>query len=153
MLSRGLEKLLLKRKVDITIVQFFTALVRYITLAFSVVAALGRLGIETSSIIAVIGAAGLAVGLALQSSLSNFAAGVMLVSLRPFRAGEVVQIGAMTGTVEKVHIFSTTLLTGDSKEVVIPNGKIIADNIINYSRHPLPPYRSGHWRWLSKPYR
>lgn len=135
-LSHGLEKLLLKRKVDITIVQFFTALVRYITLAFSVVAALGRLGIETSSIIAVIGAAGLAVGLALQSSLSNFAAGVMLVSLRPFRAGEVVQIGAMTGTVEKVHIFSTTLLTGDSKEVVIPNGKIIADNIINYSRHP-----------------
>lgn len=135
-LSRGLEKLLLKRKVDITIVQFFTALVRYITLAFFVVAALGRLGIETSSIIAVIGAAGLAVGLALQSSLSNFAAGVMLVSLRPFRAGEVVQIGTMTGTVEKVHIFSTTLLTGDSKEVVIPNGKIIADNIINYSRHP-----------------
>lgn len=135
-LSRGLEKLLLKRKVDITVVQFFTALVRYITLAFSVIAALGRLGIETSSIIAVIGAAGLAVGLALQSSLSNFAAGVMLVSLRPFRAGEMVQIGAMTGTVEKVHIFSTTLLTGDSKEVVIPNGKIIADNIINYSRHP-----------------
>lgn len=136
LLSRGLEKLLLKRKVDITIVQFFTALVRYITLAFFVVAALGRVGIETSSIIAVIGAAGLAVGLALQSSLSNFAAGVLLVSLRPFRAGEVVQIGAMTGTVEKVHIFSTTLLTGDSKEVVIPNGKIIADNIINYSRHP-----------------
>ncbi|MFV0262925.1 MAG: small-conductance mechanosensitive channel MscS [Kluyvera sp.] len=136
LLSRGLEKLLLKRKVDITIVQFFTAMVRYITLAFFVVAALGRVGIETSSIIAVIGAAGLAVGLALQGSLSNFAAGVLLVSLRPFRAGEVVQIGAMTGTVEKVHIFSTTLLTGDSKEVVIPNGKIIADNIINYSRHP-----------------
>ena len=136
LLSRGLEKLLLKRKVDRTIIQFFTALVRYITLAFSVVAALGRIGIETSSIIAVIGAAGLAIGLALQSSLSNFAAGVLLVSLRPFRAGEVVQIGAVTGTVEKVHIFSTTLLTADSKEVVIPNGKIIADNIINYSRHP-----------------
>lgn len=108
LLSRGLEKLLLKRKVDRTIIQFFTALVRYITLAFFVVAALGRVGIETSSIIAVIGAAGLAVGLALQGSLSNFAAGVLLVSLRPFRAGEVV----------------------------IPNGKIIADNIINYSRHP-----------------
>ncbi len=136
LLSRGLEKLLLKRKVDTTIIQFFTALVRYITLAFFVVAALGRVGIETSSIIAVIGAAGLAVGLALQGSLSNFAAGVLLVSLRPFRAGEVVQIGAVTGTVEKVHIFSTTLLTADSKEVVIPNGKIISDNIINYSRHP-----------------
>ena len=137
LLAHTLEKLLLRRSVDITIVQFFTALVRYITLAFFTVAALGRIGIETSSIIAVIGAAGLAIGLALQSSLSNFAAGVMLVSLRPFRAGEIIQIGLIIGTVEKVHIFSTTLLTGDSKSVVIPNGKIIADNIINYSRHPM----------------
>ncbi len=115
LLSRGLEKLLLRRQVDATIVHFFSALVQ---------------------IIAVIGAAGLAIGLALQGSLSNFAAGVLLVSLRPFRAGEIVQIGLVIGTVEKVHIFSTTLLTADSKEVVIPNGKIIADNIINYSRHP-----------------
>ncbi|EEJ2305708.1 small-conductance mechanosensitive channel MscS [Salmonella enterica subsp. enterica] len=136
LLSRGLEKLLLRRQVDATIVHFFSALVRYITIAFTAVAALGRVGIETSSIIAVIGAAGLAIGLALQGSLSNFAAGVLLVSLRPFRAGEIVQIGLVIGTVEKVHIFSTTLLTADSKEVVIPNGKIIADNIINYSRHP-----------------
>lgn len=68
--------------------------------------------------------------------LSNIAAGVLLVSLRPFRAEEIVQIGTVTGTVEKVHLFSTTLLTADSKEVVIPNGKIIADNIVNYSRHP-----------------
>ncbi|EPE41611.1 small-conductance mechanosensitive channel MscS [Salmonella enterica] len=136
LLSRGLEKLLLRRQVDATIVHFFSALVRYITIAFAALAALGRVGIETSSIIAVIGAAGLAIGLALQGSLSNFAAGVLLVSLRPFRAGEIVQIGLVIGTVEKVHIFSTTLLTADSKEVVIPNGKIIADNIINYSRHP-----------------
>ncbi|HGG3013747.1 TPA: small-conductance mechanosensitive channel MscS [Salmonella enterica subsp. enterica serovar Muenchen] len=136
LLSRGLEKLLLRREADATIVHFFSALVRYITIAFTAVAALGRVGIETSSIIAVIGAAGLAIGLALQGSLSNFAAGVLLVSLRPFRAGEIVQIGLVIGTVEKVHIFSTTLLTADSKEVVIPNGKIIADNIINYSRHP-----------------
>ncbi|ECR7908512.1 small-conductance mechanosensitive channel MscS [Salmonella enterica] len=136
LLSRGLEKLLLRRQVDATIVHFFSALVRYITIAFTAVAALGRVGIETSSIIAVIGAAGLAIGLALQGSLSNFAAGVLLVSLRPFRAGEIVQIGLVIGTVEKVHIFSTTLLTADSKEVVISNGKIIADNIINYSQHP-----------------
>lgn len=136
LLSRGLETLLLRRRADNTVVHFFTALVRYITLAFAVIAALGRLGIETSSIIAVIGAAGLAVGLALQGSLSNFAAGVLLVSLRPFRAGEVVQIGGITGNVEKVHIFSTILLTGDNKEIIIPNGKIIADNIINHSRHP-----------------
>ena len=134
--SKMLHKILVRRGVDLTVVNFFTALVRYVVLAFAVVAALGRLGIETSSIIAVIGAAGLAIGLALQSSLSNFAAGVLLVSLRPFKAGEVVQIGTMTGTIERVHIFSTTLLTADRKEVVIPNGKIIADNIINYSRHP-----------------
>ena len=136
LLSRGLEKLLHKRHVDTTVIHFFSALVRYITLAFFIVAALGRLGLETSSIIAVIGAAGLAIGLALQSSLSNFAAGVLLVSLRPFRAGDLIQLGTISGSVEKVHIFSTTLLTGDNKEVVIPNGKIIADNIINYSRHP-----------------
>lgn len=136
LLAKGTEKLLLRRKVDITVVHFIAALIRYITLAFSVVAALGRLGIETSSIIAVIGAAGLAVGLALQGSLSNFAAGVLLVSLRPFSAGNLVQIGTITGVVHSVHIFSTTLMTADNKEVVIPNGKIIGDSIINYSRHP-----------------
>lgn len=94
---------------DATIVHFFSALVRYITIAFTAVAALGRVGIETSSIIAVIGAAGLAIGLALQGSLSNFAAGVLLVSLRPFRAGEIVQIGLVIGTVEKVPYFSPPL--------------------------------------------
>lgn len=136
LLSKGIEKILLRRRVDITVIHFFAALVRYITLAFAAIAALGRLGIETSSIIAVIGAAGLAVGLALQGSLSNFAAGVLLVTLRPFRAGNLVQIGAITEVVESVHIFSTTLLTADNKDVVIPNGKIIADSIVNYSRHP-----------------
>lgn len=115
---------------------FFAAIVRYITMAFAIVAALGRVGIETSSIIAVIGAAGLAIGLALQGSLSNFAAGVLLVTLRPFRAGNFVEVGAVSGVVQTVHVFSTTLLTVDNKEVVIPNGKIIADSIVNYSRHP-----------------
>lgn len=136
LLSKGIEKLLLRRKVDVTVVHFCSALIRYITLAFSIIAALGRLGIETSSIIAVIGAAGLAVGLALQGSLSNFAAGVLLVTLRPFRAGNLVQIGQINGVVQVVHIFSTTMLTADNKEVIIPNGKIIADSIINFSRHP-----------------
>lgn len=136
LLSKGIEKLLLRRKVDVTVVHFSAAIIRYITLAFAIIAALGRLGIETSSIIAVIGAAGLAIGLSLQGSLSNFAAGVLLVTLRPFRAGDLVQVGAVSGTVQTVHIFSTTLLTADNKEVVIPNGKIIADSIVNYSRHP-----------------
>lgn len=136
LLAKGVEKVLLRRKVDVTVVHFFSALIRYITLAFAIIAALGRLGIETSSIITVIGAAGLAVGLALQGSLSNFAAGVLLVTLRPFSVGHLVQVGVITGVVHNVHIFSTTLLTADNKEVVIPNGKIIADSIINYSRHP-----------------
>lgn len=134
--SAGFKRLLLSRKVDKTVTQFCSALLRYAMLAFAVVAALGRLGVETSSIIAVIGAAGLAVGLALQGSLSNFAAGVLLVTLRPIRAGEYASVGAVAGTIEEVHIFSTTLRTSDNKMVVVPNGKIIAGEITNFSRQP-----------------
>lgn len=104
-LAKTFEKILLRRNVDATIVHFFAALVRYITMAFAIIAALGRVGIETSSIIAVIGAAGLAIGLALQGSLSNFAAGVLLVTLRPFRAGNFVQVGSVSGMVQSVHVF------------------------------------------------
>ncbi|MFJ3458595.1 small-conductance mechanosensitive channel MscS [Scandinavium goeteborgense] len=133
-LSSGLKRLLTSRGVDKTITQFCSTLLRYGLLAFSVIAALGRIGVETSSIIAIIGAAGLAVGLALQSSLANFAAGVLLVSLRPFKAGEYASVGGNAGIIEEVHIFSTTLRTSDNKTVVVPNGKIIAGDIINFSR-------------------
>ncbi|MCI1897059.1 MAG: small-conductance mechanosensitive channel MscS [Enterobacter sp.] len=132
--SAGFKKLLLSRNVDKTITQFCSALLRYAMLVFAVVAALGRIGVETSSIIAVIGAAGLAIGLALQGSLANFAAGVLLVSLRPIRAGEYASVGAVAGVIEEVHIFSTTLRTSDNKMVVVPNGKIIAGEITNFSR-------------------
>jgi len=135
--NSGFKKLLNKRKVDYTITLFCAALLRYALLAFAVIAALGRIGVETSSIIAVIGAAGLAIGLALQSSLANFAAGVLLVSLRPIRAGEYASLGAVAGTIEEVHIFSTTLRTSDNKVVVVPNGKIIAGEITNYSRQKM----------------
>ncbi|MCU6306360.1 small-conductance mechanosensitive channel MscS [Enterobacter quasiroggenkampii] len=132
--SAGFKRLLLSRNVDKTITQFCSALLRYAMVAFASIAALGRIGVETSSIIAVIGAAGLAVGLALQGSLANFAAGVLLVTLRPIRAGEYASVGAVAGTIEEVHIFSTTLRTSDNKVVVVPNGKIIASEITNYSR-------------------
>ncbi|QKN79844.1 small-conductance mechanosensitive channel MscS [Scandinavium goeteborgense] len=132
----GLRKLMNARKVDQTVTQFCCTLLRYALLTFTIIAALGRMGVETSSIIAVIGAAGLAIGLALQGSLSNFAAGVLLVSLRPFKVGEFCEIGGVSGTIEEVHIFSTTLRTVDNKSVVIPNGKIISGDIVNYSRHP-----------------
>jgi small conductance mechanosensitive channel len=110
--------------------------VRYGIIAFTLIAALGRVGVQTS-VIAVLGAAGLAVGLALQGSLSNLAAGVLLVMFRPFRAGEYVDLGGVAGTVLNVQIFSTTMRTVDGKIVVIPNGKIIAGNIINFSREPV----------------
>jgi small conductance mechanosensitive channel len=119
------------------VADFLSALVRYGIIAFTLIAALSRVGVQTASVIAVLGAAGLAVGLALQGSLSNLAAGVLLVTFRPFRTGEYVDLGGIAGTVLNVQIFSTTMRTVDGKIVVVPNGKIIAGNIINFSREPV----------------
>ena len=135
--SNTVNRLMLARKIDATVADFLSALVRYGIIAFTLIAALGRVGVQTASVIAVLGAAGLAVGLALQGSLSNLAAGVLLVMFRPFRAGEYVDLGGVAGTVLNVQSFSTTMRTGDGKIVVIPNGKIIAGNIINFSREPV----------------
>ena len=134
--SGTVNRLMLARKIDATVADFLSALVRYAIIAFTLIAALGRVGVQTASVIAVLGAAGLAVGLALQGSLSNLAAGVLLVMFRPFRAGEYVDLGGVSGTVLSVQIFSTTMRTVDGKIIVIPNGKIIAGNIINFSREP-----------------
>ncbi|OVZ85521.1 small-conductance mechanosensitive channel MscS [Yersinia intermedia] len=134
--SRMLGRVMKLRGIDVTVADFLAAMARYSILAFTIVAVLGRLGVQTASVIAVIGAAGLAVGLALQGSLSNFAAGVLLVAFRPFKAGEYVDLGGVAGTVVQVQIFSTTLRTVDDKIIVVPNGKIIANNIINTSREP-----------------
>ena len=135
MISNAVNRLMISRKIDATVADFLSALVRYGIIAFTLIAALGRVGVQT--VIAVLGAAGLAVGLALQGSLSNLAAGVLLVMFRPFRAGEYVDLGGVAGTVLSVQIFSTTMRTADGKIIVIPNGKIIAGNIINFSREPV----------------
>ena len=137
MISNAVNRLMISRKIDATVADFLSALVRYGIIAFTLIAALGRVGVQTASVIAVLGAAGLAVGLALQGSLSNLAAGVLLVMFRPFRAGEYVDLGGVAGTVLSVQIFSTTMRTADGKIIVIPNGKIIAGNIINFSREPV----------------
>ncbi|EFA8527114.1 small-conductance mechanosensitive channel MscS [Escherichia coli O157:H7] len=137
MISNAVNRLMISRKIDATVADFLSALVRYSIIAFTLIAALGRVGVQTASVIAVLGAAGLAVGLALQGSLSNLAAGVLLVMFRPFRAGEYVDLGGVAGTVLSVQIFSTTMRTADGKIIVIPNGKIIAGNIINFSREPV----------------
>ncbi|EIF0936845.1 TPA: small-conductance mechanosensitive channel MscS [Escherichia coli] len=137
MISNAVNRLMISRKIDATVADFLSALVRYGIIAFTLIAALGHVGVQTASVIAVLGAAGLAVGLALQGSLSNLAAGVLLVMFRPFRAGEYVDLGGVAGTVLSVQIFSTTMRTADGKIIVIPNGKIIAGNIINFSREPV----------------
>ena len=134
LISGGVRKVLLKRKLDSTISDFVSHMVQYVIVAFVVIAALSRIGVETTSFVAIIGAAGLAIGLALQGSLSNVASGVLIIALRPFKAGEYIDAAGIAGVVESVQIFSTTLTTVDNKFVVVPNSAILAGNIINYSR-------------------
>ena len=129
LLIKGLEK----QGFEQELTGFFESLVYWALILVVVIAALGQLGIETASFIAVLGAAGLAVGLALQGSLSNFAAGVLIIMLRPFRVGEVVDIAGEIGTVQNIKIFTTELRTGDNKCVIIPNSRVLNSNIINYS--------------------
>ncbi|PKF51643.1 small-conductance mechanosensitive channel MscS [Enterovibrio nigricans] len=124
-----------KRNLDQTVVDFIENMARYVMFAIVLIAALGRLGVETASIVAVIGAAGLAIGLALQGSLSNFAAGVLIVTFRPFKSGDYVEVGGVAGSVASIQIFSTVLTTPDNKMVVVPNGTVISSPITNYSRH------------------
>jgi small conductance mechanosensitive channel len=132
-LTKVLKKVLTKRSVDITLIGFLTSALKFALYLFVIIAAVGQLGIETTSFIAALGAAGLAIGLALQGSLANVAAGVMLIIFRQVKVGQFVESGGVSGTVEKVGIFNTTLVTIDNKVIYIPNSKLINDNIINYS--------------------
>ncbi|WP_241647556.1 small-conductance mechanosensitive channel MscS [Rosenbergiella metrosideri] len=134
--SRAINKVLLSRHIDQTVADFISMIVRYAIIAFTLIAAVSRVGVQTASFIAVLGAIGVTVGLALQNSLSNFAAGVLLVTFRPIRVGEFVDVGGCSGTVLNVQIFQTTLRTSDGKIAVIPNGSIFTGKIINYSREP-----------------
>jgi small conductance mechanosensitive channel len=126
-----LSKLLKKKNVEPTLVNFLTSLFYYTLIVLVVVAAAGRLGINTTSFLTIIGAAGLAVGLALKDSLSNFAAGVMLVLFRPFAIGDVVSTAGITAKVEKITIFNTLFCSPDNQLIIVPNNKIISDIITN----------------------
>jgi len=121
---------------DQILIDFVCAIVNAILLLVVIVAALDQLGVNTTSLIALIGAAGLAVGLAMQNSLQNFAAGVMLIVFRPFKAGDFVEAGGVSGVVEAISIFTTTLRTPDNREIIIPNGKIYDGTITNFSARP-----------------
>lgn len=132
-ISSLIGRALSRTKWDVILVEFVQQLVRAVLLIFVIVAALDQLGVNTTSVIAVLGAAGLAIGLALQGSLQNFAAGFLLLVFRPFKSGDFVEAGGTMGVVERMHIFSTIMRTGDNKEVIVPNGAIYSGNIINYS--------------------
>jgi len=127
------RKLLSKAKMDQILVNFISAIVKGLLLLFVIIAALSQLGINTTSLIALIGAAGLAVALSLKDSMQNFAAGVMLLVFRPFKEGDFVEAGGTSGSVKQINIFSTTFLTPDNKQVIVPNGGIYSGVITNYS--------------------
>ena len=133
----GLVKKVMKRSgMDEILVNFISSILNAVLLLFVIVAALDQLNVNTTSLIALMGAAGLAVGLALQNSLQNFAAGVMLIIFRPFKAGDFVEAGGTMGVIENISIFSTMMKTPDNREVIIPNGSIYGGNITNFSSLP-----------------
>jgi small conductance mechanosensitive channel len=132
-LTKIAENVMNKKQVEPTIVSFAVNMTYIALLVFVVLAALGQLGIQTTSFIAVIGAAGLAIGLALQGSLANFAAGFLMIIFRPFKVGDYIEGAGVTGTVEAIQIFTTQLQTPDNKTVIIPNAALTADNITNWS--------------------
>jgi small conductance mechanosensitive channel len=133
LISFGVEKAMLKARVDKTLAGFTRGLCNILLMVVVIIAALTKLGVDTKSFIAILGAAGLAVGFALQGSLSNFAAGIMLITFKPFKVGDFVEIGGQKGFVREIHIFNTMLDSPDNIRVVIPNGQVTGGNILNYT--------------------
>jgi len=128
------KKIMTRAKVDNILVNFIGSIISTILLLFVVIASLDQLGVDTTSLIALIGAAGLAIGLALQGSLQNLASGVMLIVFRPFNDGDFIEAAGVTGVVETIGIFTTTMRSGDNREIIVPNGAIFGGTITNYSR-------------------
>lgn len=132
-LVKLIRKLMVRAELDPILVNFASSITNAVLLLFVFIAALDQVGVDTTSFIALIGAAGLAVGLALQGSLQNFAAGVMMIVFRPFKLGDFVEAGGVVGVVEEISIFSIKMKTGDNREIIVPNGQIYAGAITNYS--------------------
>ena len=129
----GLRKVMQKQAIEKTLETFVCNLVRMVLLVVVIIATISALGIETTSFIAIFGAAGLAVGLALQGSLSNFASGVLIVLFRPYKVGDFIEAAGIAGSVEQVQILTTILKTGDNKQIIVPNSQIMDSIITNYS--------------------
>ncbi len=136
--ARKLEAVLCKREsMDVTVAKFLASLAKYAIIIITVVLILGQFGIETTSLAAVIGAAGLAIGLALQGTLSNVAAGVMLLIFRPFKVGQFVDVAGQKGVVKGISLFVTEMDTGDNVRIIIPNGSVWGSSIQNYNYHDI----------------
>lgn len=133
MIRKVVLRVLTKRNLEPIIVGFLSNLLYVILMVFVVLAALGKLGIQTTSLVAIVGAAGLAIGLALQGSLANFAAGFLLIVFRPFKKGDYIEAAGTAGIVEEIQVFTTILKTPDNRLVIVPNAKITGDNIVNFS--------------------
>ncbi|MCL4150361.1 UNVERIFIED_CONTAM: hypothetical protein GTU68_041491 [Idotea baltica] len=124
-------------KLDDTLFRFLGSFARYVVLAFVFIAILNRFGVQTASIIALLGAAGLAIGLALQGAMSNLAAGIMLLIFRPYKVGEKIEAAGTVGRVEEISLFTTILKTPDNLQIILPNGQIFGDKIVNFDHHPI----------------
>ncbi len=133
LITRGIRKVMTAQEVDQTLISFVSNLVNMILLVMVVIAAINALGVETTSFIAILGAAGLAIGLALQGSLSNFASGVLIIIFRPYKVGDFIEGAGIAGVVVDVQILTTVLRTGDNKQIIVPNSQIMGDIITNYS--------------------
>jgi small conductance mechanosensitive channel len=131
--SSGARKAMRRGEVDENLVGFVASLVRFGIMAFTIIAVISQLGVQTTSFVAVLGAAGLAVGLALQGSLGNFAAGVMLLIFRPFKKGDFVEVAGTAGSVNEISVFTTILTTPDNKKIIVPNSQVTGGVIVNYS--------------------
>jgi len=131
--GRLVRSAMLKTKTGDTLASFVSNVINFGIMIFVIIAALSKLGIQTTSFVAIIGAAGLAIGLALQGSLANLAAGVMMVIFHPFKLGDDITAGGVTGKVHDIQIFSSIILTPDNKTIIVPNAKLTSDAIVNYT--------------------
>lgn len=135
--ANTMTKQLEKSQIDNAVVSFMAGILRTIIIVAALLMALSHVGIQTTSFVAILGAAGLAVGLALQGSLSNFASGVLIMIYHPFKQGDYVEAGGTAGTVQRIELFNTVMKTPDNKIVTVPNSQITNSNIVNYSEQPL----------------
>jgi len=131
-----LNKTLVKKSIEPSIRDFICLIFRYALIIISIIAGLTHIGVQTASLIAILGAASLAIGLALKGALSNFAAGILLIALRPFKLGDFIEAAGTSGTVESIQIFNCILKAGDNRYIVVPNRSILKSNIVNASRKP-----------------